>query len=162
VRPVLFIFLVFFVFSYYVSLRSLFCFVMLRISHKTLFGSSLPPVLFTLFAFCLRIVMSNTYCVAFCVLFVFVLCIQCCQFLWIVHSWLAFCYSLTFIIRNGIILNFIHTTIYLPDTEIGIYIMLVLWTIASTIDYILDGVSRGRHRMVIGFTTTCAISTYHH
>ena len=35
----------------------------------------------------LWMVVYNTYCVAFFVLFVFVLCTQCCQFLWIVHSW---------------------------------------------------------------------------
>ena len=45
----------------------------------------------------LRIVLSNTYCVLFFVLFVLVLCTQCCQFLWIVHSWLSLRFSLTFI-----------------------------------------------------------------
>jgi hypothetical protein len=34
---------------------------------------------------CLLIVVSNTYCVEFFVLFVFVLCTLCCQFLWFVH-----------------------------------------------------------------------------
>jgi hypothetical protein len=39
---------------------------------------------------------SNTYCVVFCVLFFFVLCALCCQFLWIVHCWLPLRYSLAF------------------------------------------------------------------
>jgi hypothetical protein len=43
----------------------------------------------------LRIVVSRTYCVF--VLFFFVLCTLCCQFLWIVHFWLPLRYSLTFI-----------------------------------------------------------------
>jgi hypothetical protein len=68
---------------------------------------------------CLPIVMSNTCCILFClslppesylrylclftysnvqhmlyfVLFVFVLCALCCQFLWIVHFWLSLWYS---------------------------------------------------------------------
>ena len=46
---------------------------------------------------CLCIVVSNTSCVVFFVLFVFVLCVRYCQFLWIVHSWLPFRFSLTFI-----------------------------------------------------------------
>jgi hypothetical protein len=36
---------------------------------------------------CLRIAVSSAYRVVFFALFVFVLCTQCCQFLWIVHSW---------------------------------------------------------------------------
>jgi hypothetical protein len=43
----------------------------------------------------LRIVVSNTYFVA--CFFFFVLCTLCCQFLLIVHFWLALRYSLTFI-----------------------------------------------------------------
>ena len=35
------------------------------------------------------------------VLFFFVWCTQCCQFLWIVHSWLALRYSLMFIYRKN-------------------------------------------------------------
>jgi hypothetical protein len=46
---------------------------------------------------CLRIVVSNTYCV----LYLFCLsssCVPlCCQFLWIAHFWLTLWYSLTFI-----------------------------------------------------------------
>jgi hypothetical protein len=34
------------------------------------------------------------------VLLVFFLCTLCCQFLWIVHFWLPFRYSLTFIIHQ--------------------------------------------------------------
>ena len=37
---------------------------------------------------------QHTLC---CALFSFVLCTQCCQFLWIVHFWLPFWYSLAFI-----------------------------------------------------------------
>jgi hypothetical protein len=43
---------------------------------------------------CLRIVVSNIYCV---VLFFFVLCTWCCPFLWIVYFWLSLRYSPTFI-----------------------------------------------------------------
>jgi hypothetical protein len=46
---------------------------------------------------CLRIAVSSAYRVVFFALFVFVLCTQCCQFLWIVHSWLLLRFSLTFI-----------------------------------------------------------------
>ena len=59
---------------------------------KTIFGSSLPPVVYVI-CVCLHIMVS------FLVLFVFVLCTQCCQFLWIVLFFLSplWC-SLTFII----------------------------------------------------------------
>ena len=43
----------------------------------------------------LCIVVSNTYCVVF----FFVLCLLCCQFLWIVHFWFHLRYSLTFILK---------------------------------------------------------------
>ena len=75
---------------------------------KTMFGSSLPPVvcrgdhvLFTLFV--LVCVYSCAQCILCCVfaLFVFVLCTRCYQFLWIVHSWLFFRSSLTFIWMVG-------------------------------------------------------------
>ena len=46
---------------------------------------------------CLRIMVSNTYCVVFCFFF-FVLYTLCCQFLCIVHFWLPFRCSLAFII----------------------------------------------------------------
>jgi hypothetical protein len=74
---------------------------------KNMFGSSLPPVvgrmsrvLLTLFCVCLRIVVSNTYrdcVVCFCVSSSCVLCTQCCQFLWIFHSWLPLRFSHRFI-----------------------------------------------------------------
>jgi hypothetical protein len=51
------------------------------------------PCLICVICFCLRIVVSNTYCVVF----FFVLCTVCCQFLWIVPFWLPLRYSLTFI-----------------------------------------------------------------
>ena len=53
-----------------------------------MFGSSLPRVVCRRahVLFCLREVVSNTYCVAFLfALLVFVLCTLCRQFLWIVH-----------------------------------------------------------------------------
>ena len=40
---------------------------------------------------CLRMVVSNTYCVVLLLCFVFVLCTLCCQFLWIVHCYCLFC-----------------------------------------------------------------------
>ena len=52
--------------------------------------------LFTLFV-SLRIVVSNTYLCCIFVLFFFVLCPLCCQFLWIIHCWLLLRYSLPFI-----------------------------------------------------------------
>ena len=59
-------------------------------------------VLFTLFVFVCVIVVSNTYCVVFwfCLYLSFALCTQFCQCLWIVHSYLPFRYSLTFICSN--------------------------------------------------------------
>ena len=45
----------------------------------------------------MHIVVSDTYCVMYFVLFAFVLCVQCYQFLWIVQSWLFLQFSLTFI-----------------------------------------------------------------
>jgi len=81
----LLIFLVFFVLSYYVSLRSEF-----RI--KTMFCSSLPPVvcrrdhvLFTLFVFVWYSGVQHVLCFVF-ALFFFVVWFQ---FLWIVHILMA-------------------------------------------------------------------------
>ena len=69
----------------------------LRFPHKTMFGSSSPPVV------CRRIHILLTHsgvqyilCYVF-GLFFFVLCTLCCQFLWIVHFWLPLQYSITFI-----------------------------------------------------------------
>jgi hypothetical protein len=81
----------------------------LRFPHKTLFGSSLPPVVcrrayvFTssclsclrLFVFvCVYGSIQHIYSVVFLFLFFFVLCSQYCQFLWIVILWLRHRYSL--------------------------------------------------------------------
>jgi hypothetical protein len=81
----------------------------LRFPHKTLFGSSLPPVVcrrayvFTssylsclrLFVFvCVYGSVQHIYCVLLLFLFFFVLCSQCCQFLWIVILWLRHRFSL--------------------------------------------------------------------
>jgi hypothetical protein len=57
---------------------------------KTMFGSSLPPVV------CCRSHALFMLCVF--ILFVFVLCTLCWQFLWIVHFWLPIRSTLTFII----------------------------------------------------------------
>ena len=54
-------------------------------------------VFFYVVCVCLHIVVSNTYYVLFLFCVLFVLCTQCCQFLWIVHFWLPLRYSLKFI-----------------------------------------------------------------
>jgi hypothetical protein len=54
-------------------------------------------VFFYVVCVCLHIVVSNTYYVVFLFCVLFVLCTQCCQFLWIVHFWLPLRYSLKFI-----------------------------------------------------------------
>ena len=100
----------------------------IRFSHKTMFGSILPPdvcrrdhVLFTSFV-CVFIQLCPTH-IVLCFVF-FVLCTQGCQFLWIVHLWLRFRYSLTFIYntlirfflfflnRNNIIINCLILFLY--------------------------------------------------
>ena len=58
---------------------------------------------------CLRIVMSNTYCVVFFALFFFVLCALCCQFLWTVLFWLPLRYSLTCHGHNSVLLSSVMT-----------------------------------------------------
>ena len=64
----------------------------LQFPYKTMFDSSLPPVV------CLCIVVSIIYCVfLFYLSLSCVLCTQCCQFLWIVHFWFPHGYSLRFI-----------------------------------------------------------------
>jgi hypothetical protein len=71
---------------------------------KTMFCSSLPPVVVGGLMFYVRylcvfgIVVSNTYCVVSLFCFSCVLCnTLCCQFLWIVQFWLPLRCSLTFI-----------------------------------------------------------------
>ena len=54
--------------------------------------------LFTLFVCALWCPTHIVFCFCF-VLFFFVLCTLCCQFLWIFHFWLPLRYSLTFISR---------------------------------------------------------------
>ena len=76
------------------------CDIRYDFSMNRMFGSSLPPVvwthvLFTLFVLCLRIVVSNTYWVVF----FFVLCILYGQFLWIFHFWLPLRYYIVFIFK---------------------------------------------------------------
>ena len=63
-------------------------------------------VLFTFVCVCLRIVVSNTYCVVF----FFVLCTLCCQFLQIVYFCLPLRYSLTFMYSPNITRNMPPTT----------------------------------------------------
>ena len=76
----------------------------LRFTNKTMFGSSLPPVVcrrahvsFMLFVFVF--VYSDVQSILRCVCFSSscILRTQCYQFLWIVHSWLSIRYFLTFI-----------------------------------------------------------------
>ena len=67
-----------------------------------MFGLSLPPVLFywrahLLFTLFVVFFCPTLYLVVFLFLFFFVLGTQYCQFRWIVHFWLPFWYSLTFI-----------------------------------------------------------------
>ena len=69
------------------------CFRFVFTSSCLLEGSCLTYII----CVCLRIVVSNTYCVVFCLSSSYVICTQCCQFLWIVHSWLPLRCSLTFI-----------------------------------------------------------------
>jgi len=95
------------VLSFYVSLRSEFSIVMsVTISaykrcsvrlHLQLYIWGLIYVI----CVCLRIVVSNTYCVVFllCLSSSCVLCTLFCQFLWIVHYWLPIRFSLTFIYK---------------------------------------------------------------
>ena len=95
--------------------------VLLRWHHiiciKAMFGSSLPLVvcrsahiLFTLFVF------AYTHSVTSFVLFVFVLCTLCCQFLYIVLVWLPLLYSLTFIYLYLTVLLKWHHITYLSLT----------------------------------------------
>ena len=71
-----------------------------------MFSSSLSPVvsrrthvIFTIFV-CVCVWWCPTQIVLCCVLFVSVLCVQCCQILWIAHSWLPDRFSLV-LIRNS-------------------------------------------------------------
>ena len=70
---------------------------------------------------CLRIVVSNTYCVVF-VLFFFVLCTIPCvvQFLWIVHFWSCLWYSLTFTLY--LLINYKVSRMESKITEEGIHV----------------------------------------
>ena len=69
------------------------CFVFT--SSSLLEGSCLIYVIYVY----LHIVVSNTYCVVvlFCLSSSCVLCTQCCQFFWIVHSWLPLRFSLVYL-----------------------------------------------------------------
>ena len=88
------------------------CGVRSDFSIKTMFGSSFPPVvcrcLFYVICVCLRIVVSNTYRVVFFVLFVFVLCAQCCQFLQIAQFVLPFRCCLAFFKTGESLVIFIY------------------------------------------------------
>ena len=76
--------------------------IMISISKRSSFRLYLPlfvgRLMFYLHYLCLfaHNGVQHTLCCVF-VLFFFVLCILCCQFLWIVHFWLPLQYSLTFI-----------------------------------------------------------------
>ena len=68
---------------------------------KTMFGSSFPQVVcrrvHVLFTYLCLFTCSNNHHILCSVLFVFVFCTLCCQFLWIVYLWSPIRYSLTFI-----------------------------------------------------------------
>ena len=95
VGSVLFIFLVFCVVLLYVFTFWVWrCGVCYDFRIKTMFDSSLPPVvcmrapvLFTFFSLFAYSGVQHILCCVFALL-VFVLCTLCCQFLWIVHSFL--------------------------------------------------------------------------
>ena len=86
-------------YAYFSNISQVFSFLSSFLqSKKTKFGSSLAP------AVCLRYLglfshsgVQHILCCIFVLVFFFVLCILCCQFLWIVHFWLPRWYSLTFI-----------------------------------------------------------------
>ena len=72
-----------------------FCDIRCHFRINTIFGSSVAPVVCRMvpcsiyvIRVCLRIVVSNTYCVVslFCS---FLLCILCCQFFWVIHLFLV-------------------------------------------------------------------------
>ena len=89
----------------YLSVLSSVLWSPLRFPNKTMFGSPFPPgvcrrahVSFMLFVFVF--VYTDVQSILRCVCFSSSSCIlriQCCQFLWIVNSWLPLRYSLTFI-----------------------------------------------------------------
>ena len=95
----MFLIFLFFLLSHYVSLRSEFCVVMsVKILHKSdvrsqLFVGVPLDCLIYFICICLRILVSNTYCVVFLICFS----TSCCQFLWIVHFLLPLRNSLAFI-----------------------------------------------------------------
>ena len=66
------------------------CYVRYDCRIKTMFCSSLSPGSCLIYVICvsLRIMVSNTYCVVFlfCLSSSCIVCAQCCQYLWIVHS----------------------------------------------------------------------------
>ena len=56
-----------------------------------------------------------------------------------------------------------HTNHYLPTVFVNIvYTASYVFLYAYVYDLLRNRGSRGRNRMVIGFTTTYAISAYHH
>ena len=96
----------YFVLSNVVTCFVLCCDVRYDFRIKTMFGLSLPPVvhmrahvLCTLFVFVCASWYPTHIVLCFCVYLSSscVLCTQCCQFLWIVHSWLSLRFPLTFI-----------------------------------------------------------------
>jgi hypothetical protein len=114
------------------SLRSEFRVVMAILCIKTMFGSSLPPVvcrrahvLFRLFVFvCIQ--WCPTYIVlCFCFISLCLVYPICCQFLWIVHLWLPLRYSLTVIYQDNMkksisFVNGTHSYKYLYSTMYNI------------------------------------------
>jgi hypothetical protein len=95
---------------------------------KTIFGSSLPPVLCYLHYLCL-FARSGGQHISCCVfaLFVFFLCTICCQFHWILHFLLPVPYSLTFISINAVfILVFLYGETPYIQPYVNIYVFDIL------------------------------------
>jgi hypothetical protein len=95
---------------------------------KTIFGSSLPPVLCYLHYLCL-FARSGGQHISCCVfaLFVFFLCTICCQFHWILHFLLPVPYSLTFISINAVfILVFLYGETPHIQPYVNIYVFDIL------------------------------------
>jgi len=56
----------------------------------------------------------------------------------------------------------VSTEEILGSIDLGILFVLKLLTYTCNFPPCRSGGSRGRDRMVVGFTTTCAIDAYHH
>ena len=78
----------------------------------------------------------------------------CCLNMVVVHEWTAYLLTMTFILPDEHYSRNISYTV----NKISTFLLCMLYKVI---------ISRGRRsrdqdRIVVGFTTTCAISTYHH